>query len=237
MWIFCGGMFRSDSTLQYQIASHIVEHYGVGRRITWFKAEEFDSVRQSENDDRQILVCKAHRLSPPIRQELQDRGGRVLTVHRDIRDVVVSAMQKNDWTFWHIWKNGLLKKWTSQFDAWAAMPQALVSRYAELISGIDTEAGRIGKHLGVEISPEVAAQIATEYSFDRQKDRAREVRDRKENQQLDTKFDPSSLLHYNHITSGGVGIFRSALRPLEVDAIESECRDWLERWGYTTAEV
>ena len=30
MWVFCGGMIRSGSTLQYQIAADLVERLGVG---------------------------------------------------------------------------------------------------------------------------------------------------------------------------------------------------------------
>lgn len=33
MWVFCGGMFRSGSTVQYQVAAHVAETAGRGCRL------------------------------------------------------------------------------------------------------------------------------------------------------------------------------------------------------------
>lgn len=235
MWIFCGGMHRSGSTLQYQIVSHIIEKKELGHRIGWLKAEEFDQVRKTESKQSQLLVCKTHRPSGPILDELERNGGFVFTVHRDIRDVVVSAMKKHNWTFRHIWKNGLLQKWTGQFDAWAKLPQAIVSRYDDLVINIDQEAIKIAECLNVSIRPELVSAIADEYSIQRQKDKVKRINEKKQGKQFDDKFDPESLLHYNHIVSGDTGRFRSALRPAEISAIESECGEWMQRWGYESA--
>ena len=35
MIIFCAGMYRSGSTLQYQVASELVEKNKLGKRVEW----------------------------------------------------------------------------------------------------------------------------------------------------------------------------------------------------------
>jgi hypothetical protein len=237
MWVFCGGMFRSGSTVQYQIASHLVEHFGRGERLTWQKADDFASVKALHPDDGRLRVFKAHHLSEAIRDELHLAGGRVLTTHRDIRDVVASAIRKNGWSFHHIWKHRMLRRWTERFDAWAALPGALVSRYDDMIAHLDVEAVRIGRLLGMDVAADLAVTIGETYAIDRQRGRTEEVRLRRDRNELRTKYDGHSLLHHNHITSGEVGGYRALLRPAEIRAIESECGEWMGRWGYPIADI
>ena len=236
MWVFCGGMFRSGSTVQYQIASHLVEHCGRGRRITWHSPDEFDSVRRTHAAEPGMLVFKAHGLTAAMREELDRRGVRVITVHRDIRDVVVSALRKNGWTFRHVWKNGYLQRWTRRFEEWAALPGALVSRYESLFESLEDEVRRIAGLLGLPTDDTLATAVAAEYAIDRQRERTADIRGQQSRGML-AKFDPHSLLHFNHVASGEVGIFRHALAPAEIRAIEDACREWLDRWGYARADV
>jgi len=233
MWIFCGGMFRSGSTVQYQIASHLVEQAGLGRRVTWHSPDAFVEVRDRQRSDPGLLVFKAHGLTAAMRGEVEAHGARVVTVHRDIRDVVVSAMRKNSWSFRHVWRSGKLRWWTRRFDEWAAMPGALVSRYDRLVADLAGEAGRIGRLLGIDVAPALAATIAAEYAIDRQRERTAAVCDRRERGELAVKYDPHSLLHHNHVACGGVGMYRGVLAPAEVRAIEDECGAWMAHWGYS----
>ncbi len=237
MWVFCGGMFRSGSTVQYQIASHLVEHAGRGERLTWQKADDFAAVKSLHPDDDRLRVFKAHHLSAAIRDELDHAGGCVLTTHRDIRDVVASAIRKNGWSFHHIWKHRMLRRWTERFDAWAALPGALVSRYDDMVAHLDVEAVRIGRLLGIDVAADLAATVGETYAIDRQRGRTEDVRLRRDRNELLTKYDGHSLLHHNHITSGEVGGYRALLRPAEIRAIESECGEWMRRWGYPAADV
>lgn len=232
MWVFCGGMFRSGSTVQYQVTSHLVEHGGQGRRVPRYAPDEFDAARQAYAGTGGLLIFKSHGVSAPIREELESHGGRVITVHRDIRDVAASAIRKNGWTFRHIWKHGLLDRWTRRFEEWAGLPGALVSRYDTMIAALDTEAERIGTHLGLPVPRSLAAAIREEYSFDRQRQRVMEVQARKQRRELAAKYDDHSQLHYNHIASGEVGVFREVLAAAEIRAIEDACGPWMSRWGY-----
>lgn len=232
MWIFCSGMFRSGSTVQYQVASHVVERSGRGTRVTWHSPDAFDAVRREHSAAGRLLVFKAHGLTPAMRDEVEAHGARVITVHRDVRDVVVSAMRKNGWTFPRIWREGRLDRWTRRFDEWAALPGALVSRYDDLVADLPGEVVRIAAHLGCPVAAGDAAGIGAAYGIERQRERTEAVRQRRVDGAAAAKFDPHSLLHHNHIASGASGEFRRVLRPEQIRAIEDECGAWLAKWGY-----
>jgi hypothetical protein len=231
MWVFCSGMHRSGSTVQYQIAAHLVEQAGRGERITFHKPEAFGEVREAHAAGDRLLVFKAHGLSDAIRDELRAHGGIVITAHRDIRDVVVSAMRKNNWTFRHIWRIGRLRHWTTRFEEWALVPGAMVSRYDRLSVDLPGETVRIADMLGIPLAADAACRIAAEYAADRQRERTVAVQEERQRGQA-VKYDPHSLLHHNHIASGAVGGYRTVLRPAEIRAIEDACGEWMARWGY-----
>lgn len=233
MWVFCGGMFRSGSTLQYQIASHLVEWSGRGRRVSWHSPDAFEEVRRASGRDGAIMVFKAHGLTSAMREEVEKAGGRVITAHRDIRDVVVSAMRKNGWSFRRIWRDDRLRYWTVRFDEWATLPGSLVSRYDAVTADVPGEVRRIAAHLQIPVTDGDVATIADAYSLERQRQRAEAVRHQRAIVGPAIKFDPDSLLHHNHIASGGSGDYRSVLRPSQIRAIEDVCGEWMQRWGYT----
>lgn len=232
MFIFCGGMFRSGSTLQYQIVSQLIEDRGLGSRITWHSPEAFSEIRSVNSGSSQMLVFKAHKLTSEMRKEIEENGALVITVHRDIRDVVISAMKKNDWSFRKIWRNDRLRYWTGRFDEWARQPRALVCRYEDLVADLQGEIRRIADYLDISLSRGEIASLARSYSLDNQKLRADKVASQLQAGSNSGKYDPHSLLHFNHIATGGIGEYNKILQPAQIRAIEDECGEWMMRWGY-----
>lgn len=232
MFIFCGGMFRSGSTLQYQIVSQLIEDRGLGARITWHSPEDFSAIRSSTASNGQILIFKAHKLTADMLGEIEENGALVITAHRDIRDVVVSAMKKNDWSFRKIWRNDRLRYWTGRFDEWARQPGALVCRYDDMVKDLEGMIRRIADYLDISLSQDEVRSLANTYSLDNQKDRADQVAQQLQTGGNPSKYDPHSLLHYNHIAGGGIGEYKTFLQPAQIRAIEEECSEWMKRWGY-----
>lgn len=232
MFIFCGGMFRSGSTLQYQIVSQIVEDFGLGERITWHSPDNFPEIRRSHGSKHRVLVFKAHELTSEMEQEVEINGAIIMTVHRDIRDVVVSAMKKNRWSFRKIWRNNRLNYWTKRFDKWAQQPQAHIFKYGDLITDLPQTVQTIANQLGLAISHSQATELAKQYSIENQKKRTSEVDAKQKSGALNTKFDPHSLLHHNHIATGGIGEYKTFLKPHQISATEKQCSAWMSRWGY-----
>jgi hypothetical protein len=232
MFVFCGGMFRSGSTLQYQVVSRLVEDSGHGQRVSWHSPSDFRRLRNQGPYHDSIHVFKAHKLTDEMRDEIVNNGALSLTVHRDIRDVVVSAMRKNNWTFRRIWRRDRLRYWTMRFDDWSKLPNVFICRYDELTGDLPASIRRIGDYLGIKAGDKEVAMMAKEYNLDSQKKLVNEVAELFKGGGLSTKYDPRSLLHYNHIASGRTGEYRSMLKPAQIRAIEYECRNWMHRWGY-----
>lgn len=230
MWVFCGGMFRSASTVQYQIASHVVESACRGHRLPFDAEPDFTAEPPGSRAAAEYLVYKAHGVSEAMRSQVERGRGVVLTVHRDIRDVVVSAMRKNACSFRSLWRAGKLSYWTRRFEEWAALPGALVSRYDSLAVDLAEEVRRIAGHLGLDVGDAKRREIANLYAIDRQRERTEAFRAERGDDR--SKYDPHTLLHHNHIASGATGDYRSVLRAVEIRAVEEECGEWMARWGY-----
>lgn len=226
-WIFCGGMARSGSTLQFQIASELVERLGAGRRAGWYAGGNLAQAKRDHADTEGLLVFKAHRLTPAIQAEVQAQGGFVLCTHRDIRDVTASWMRMNDRNFSMVWHGGLLQKWTERFDEWAALPDAYVTHYSALKEDLAGEVRRVAQFLGLPASQSLVDSIAEDLSPQRQAERIA-----RQKLAPDQRMDPHTLLHDKHISHTSEGDYTRSLRTHEVDLIERHCAEWMALRGY-----
>ncbi len=69
MWVFCCGMYRSASTLQFQIATWLVKDAGVGQQVGWIDAKGFSEVRDSYANCTGLKVVKVHLCTDPMISE------------------------------------------------------------------------------------------------------------------------------------------------------------------------
>ena len=103
-FIFCGGMKRSGSTLQYNIASEILEKLTIGSREKYYPIHK-NYFKYELSED--LKTFKSHILSKEIEAEVKNNDAYVLLSYRDIRDVMASWQKKNNLIF--TVENGL--KW------------------------------------------------------------------------------------------------------------------------------
>lgn len=226
-WALCGGMMRSGSTLQFQIAARLVEEAGRGERVGWSRPGTFPELRDRHADAEGWRVFKSHDCTPEIREEIVEREGAGIYVYRDLRDVMASVMRKEGLAFDDLWESGYLDACVENFEAWTSLPGVLVSRYEEMVADVPGEVRRIGERLGIEVDDATSERIAAEFSMESQRDRARRVE-----REGAGRFDPYHLLHGNHITDGRSGSWRDTLRPSEVERIEARHGRWLSENGY-----
>ncbi len=236
MWILCCGMKRSGSTLHYQLAAHLVESAGRGQRVGWTEtfADAFDAYNQAPG----WKVYKNHNFSPDLAALLAGGQAKGLYVYRDLRDVFVSFMLKQDAPFERLWQRDILREPVEQFALWTAQPGMLVTRYETMMHDVPAEVLRIAAHLQLPLTSAQAAAIAHDYSIDRQKQRIESSRDPvKANGKA--AFDKHSLLHENHIseTHGQIGQWRAYLTPHQAGQIEARYGSWLASHGYTLSEA
>jgi hypothetical protein len=233
MWIFCCGMQRSGSTLQFQIAARLVEDSGLGRRVEWVPPEKFPELRARYADEPGWKVFEHHVCTPAMAEEFE-RGNAVgIYSYRDLRDVFVSNMKKFSVSFDDLWSGGFLDKSLGNYRRWTALPRVLVSRYETIIADPATEVRRIAEHLALPLDEERCRRIAQEYSVESQRKRiAGFDQDSLRDGVAGARYDPSSMLHVNHLQGGIVGDWKSRLKRREVALIEERGFAWLTEHGY-----
>ena len=222
MLVVCCGMYRSGSTLQYQIASAIVEHYCKGKRLEWNREIDIESVLK--NAQSQDCVLKVHDFTKQIEQAAKGNDVRFIYAHRDIRDVVVSLARKNLSSFNDVINSGIIEGMLRNDLGWNRQSPLLVSRYSDLLQNLEHEISRIGKFLDVEMDNSFAKQVFDDCNIENQK---KKIEKFSSEELVETgtskKFDPVSLLHFNHIAGGHIDGWVDQLSHDQVAAIEGKC--------------
>ncbi len=236
MWIFCGGMHRSGSTLQFQLTAHLVEAAGRGRRVEWAPADEFPRVREASRGEPGWKVFKTHHCTPAVAAEFAARNARGVYIFRDVRDVVVSRVRISGRSFDAVWARALDRA-LAAFDQWTRLADVLVSRYETVVGDVAAEVARIATHLALDVDRRECERIAAAYAPARQEERIREAvaAGRLRPGPGGRLFDPVSNLHVNHIGSGRSGDWRTALSAEELALVEGRARRWLTANGYPLA--
>jgi len=240
MWIFCCGMPRSGSTLQFQITAQLVEEAGLGKRMEAVKPAAFGKLRKQYAAEPGWKVFKIHTCTDKVEKEFHRQNAVGIYVYRDLRDVVVSTMRKSDMTFEALSSLGFLEDRFEEYQKWTSLPRVLVSKYEEMIAGLPAEVRRIAAHLGITLSAEAYQQIAAEHSLERQKERIEasiKNGNLREGVVKGMFYNPTTNLHTNHIHDGAVGGWKEVLSAEQVERIEAKAADWLVAHGYDiTAE-
>lgn len=233
-WVFCAGMIRSGSTLQFQLASSIVERAGLGHRMKYVPETEFETVVASNKSNIGIRVFKAHVCTQVMADLCRSENAAVVYCYRDIRDVAVSALRKFDMTFDALIDAKWLDQAISDFRAWTCVPNILISRYENMISDLRNEVFRISGFLGANIGEEEIALLAEKFTIPAQKQRIEAVRRREPGTIAieDVVYDEYELLHHNHIHKGEVGAWRFELSPEQQRFLTDRYKPWLLSLNY-----
>jgi hypothetical protein len=221
-------MQRAGSTLQFQLTAHLVEAAGRGRRMEWAAPDQLPPVLRQHERSRDLLIVKTHVFTDAI--EAQFRTGYAFGIYcyRDIRDVIVSIIQKESKPFDPVWVADRVASNLKWYDQWTRQPRMLVSRYETLIADVPAEVERIAAHLGLPLEAGQAESVAAAYTPDQQRQRMAAAKT--------GSFDPHSLLHHNHLSesAGQPGGWRSTLTPSQAAFIARPeiAGDWLLALGY-----
>jgi hypothetical protein len=232
MWVFCCGMMRSASTLQYQIAAAIVESAGIGEGVGVAPSPEVLERHRASSD---LYVTKAHLFRPDYAPLFAERQAKAVYIYRDLRDVVVSWMNMQRLSFDEVMDGDFVDAHCLEpYYQWMSVDDKLVSRYEDLMrDGPAAEAIRIARYLGVGLDGETLRAIAARYTLDEQKKRIRAFDyDERGVPVYNTAYDPDSLLHNRHITSGLTNRWQTALTGAQVNALERRVDEWLLAAGY-----
>lgn len=232
MWIFCGGMRRSGSTLQFQLTAHLVEQAGRGARVGPATPDEFPRLRAEYAERPGWKVFKTHRRTDEMLAELEKGSARGVYVYRDVRDVIVSRINRSGRSFERIWRESLDSVLES-FEQWTSLDAVLVSRYEDMVADVAGEVRRIGAHLDIAVTLEESQEIAAQYTPARQLERIRQAKETGlVERSARVAFDPVSNLHANHISSGQSEQWSTALSRRQLALVEGRAEGWLIAHGY-----
>lgn len=239
MWIFCGGMHRAGSTVQYLLTKEIVEYSGTGKALGYVKKQVFPEIYQKNQSQYKNIVVKSHRVFPDIVKLFECSEAVAVYVYRDLRDTVVSKIKKSEDSFQYSQVLKRIQLNLRSYYQWQQVSPILVSRYEEMVNNLEQEAIRISNFLGLEISSEFAANLANKYSINEQKKRISNIRNNSTNIK-ETKsgsiVDQETLLHDNHIHSGASEQWKSELTPIQVAFIEDQACEWLIAHDYPISQ-
>ncbi len=236
MDVLCVGMYRACSTWQYEVAAHLAERHRKGRLLGFVLGEDY---AQRERLVRGWRVLKSHEGHRGFAAALADGRARAIYARRDLRDVVFSFMFKRGMSFDEFLRQGLIHQVVENDRFWMAQPLRLDQRYEDLIEDPAAGVEGIAAHLGIELEPGEADEIASEYSFERNRKRTLDLKRRLaatvgdlDNPALSQIYDGRTLLHWNHLRDGRAGGWRERSTPRQRAAMHRVVGRWLIAHGY-----
>ncbi|MEM8544608.1 MAG: sulfotransferase domain-containing protein [Cyanobacteria bacterium P01_H01_bin.119] len=229
MLIFCCGLMRSGSTVQYKITESLVQKLGKGKGYGWLphieNREELFSLATEKDADNYYIV-KIHGYSPHFGDLIAQNQAKAIYVYRDLRDVVASFMSWRATDFNGVIRERWIEKVLKDSQNWESLPDIHISQYETLIGDLRGEVSRIADYIGLDVSEDIIEQVADECSIQKTKQKMQAME--KTGLNLDTK----SILHKNHIKSGKAKSYLGELTPAQIAFVEAKSALWMNAHTY-----
>jgi hypothetical protein len=237
MDVLCVGMYRACSTWQYEVAAHLVETHRDGQRLGFLIGEEYAA--QDSGGVHEWRVLKSHEGHRDFAEALASRRAVAIYGFRDLRDVVFSLMYKRALSFEALLRYGMIHQVRDNDRFWSNQPNILVQRYEDLVARPAQGVEQLARHLEIDLQPGEAAAVAAEYSFEKNRRRARDLQRRLRETGRDPSdpscslvYDDKTLLHWNHLRDGRVGGWRERATSRQRATLSRLMGDWLIEHGY-----
>jgi hypothetical protein len=222
--VICGGMGRSGSTWQFNVAKMIFEQLG------------HDDIGAGWVDDlpvfadHKLVLVKIHQYDPA----LAARSDLVLTSYRDLRDVLASSQRcfnrppsvaSAKMSVWHFEQWRAIADHVLRYeDLLERGKPAVADEMIDAILAAGDEATRRpdvrSRFSGQQIADAVEALRPDRGRGDREQDQA-----------------TNNGLYVNHITDGRQGSWQGQLPDEIVSGVESACGRWMRAHGYLSRHL
>jgi hypothetical protein len=222
--VVCGTP-RSGSTLLFNLVREMVR----------VKLDRIDGFFATENQYKNLLlnensffVKKNHEISWLLMRRIKMKLSIGFFTHRDIRDVVVSLMQKGwvqDFDDW-IDRKGL-HKIVNDALIYAGVKNMNFISYEELINDRIKIIENIQKILNIDSIEESLMNVIEKNSS------IEETKKRIENTLINDDHNRYTHLHRNHIADARVGKWKYYLSDEKIEIINSISKDYLIKFNYT----
>ncbi len=241
MLALCVGMYRACSTWQYGVVGSILERHREGRRLGFVEGIYFREKLDPPFDDSGWAVLKAHDAHERFAEILSTRKAVGFYAYRDLRDVVLSYMHKTGTDFDSLMERGFVELCLNNDRFWRAQPGMLIQNYDDLIAHPARGVGQVADHLGVTLEAGEAESIAEGMSWESNRRKVETLAERLRGEGAtpspddQSRFDPVSLLHWNHIRPTSPPGASKGGTPRQRGLIEQVCRPWLVAHGFESS--
>lgn len=244
MDLFCCGMYRSCSTWQYEVALEILKFASWNKKpvhvepLGYSTGPEYAKLAKARSFRGNLRVFKGHEGHPSFTKALFRGKAYGLYAHRDIRDVIFSLMHKRKQTFQEIVRTGMIHQILVNDRFWRLHPQVFVQRYDEIMASPAEAISEIAEFLHVELPQGEAQRIASAYSKEANLQRTAELKTQLAVKGIDLAdtenaevYDPSTLLHWNHIRTESKS-WRQSATATQRSILQEMLGQWLEANDY-----
>ena len=238
-------MPRSGSTVHYQLTADLVESQGIGKRVGYvdpLSLEALESLENEESDDK-FLVVKCHNYSEQAADLISSGKGKAIYVYRDIRDAMVSYMNRCSISFEEAMRldGGFVETTLSNYYKWNSVDTILVSQYEDMVDHLKDEVIKISDFLGLKITDEIAISLARKHTLIQEFQHIRHFDYEQEGTQINNthwegSYDPKTQLHQNHIRSGKQQQWKYFLSSYQLLQAEAIAHEWLNERGYPLSQ-
>ena len=234
MLVICNGMYRSGSTLQYNICRSLVEKLDIGKGEGFFEGNQlFNSQYQflEWSKDPLFHVIKIHDFYPKAVEMSLNGSVKICYIYRDIRDVAASLKNKDK-----VNARALITTLDAAIETYHKIkhvPNVLIQKYENVVIDIAQAIKQLVVFLGLKASEDEIEWVSKECSVENAKkvmsSLVASARDTQPHTSLQYLYDSKTLLHHNHISnnSGARGVWRVDLEQEEINLITDRYKSWL----------
>lgn len=235
MWIICAGSKRSGSTLQYNLISKIVEISNSGIRVPFHKQEDHHLIYEKYSKIKGFKVIKTHIITDEIKKLIETDQSIIFHCYRDIRDVVVSYINKG-WITKNIEDiSKLSQNYINEYNTLSEYSNNnfYSRKYEDFAFNIENELKYIQQKLGITLDAQVIQKIALELDKSNLLKFQKSIPEEEKVTEYNQIFNKTTLLHNNHINDGSMNQFLKLLNNEEIITIEKIAWLWLLNHNYS----
>ena len=220
------GMQRSGSTLLFNIINEVLKE-NKHKEDTFFEEERL--YKKLLQQELSTSVKKNHTYLPMVASRVKKGLSIGFFTHRDIRDVIVSSIQKGWLENVEEWvENERIRYMANNALLYAKTPNMNVISYEKLMNDKEAVIKEVATALGISLSERAIADINSRTSIENTKKKLAAIPEEK-------KLLYTDQLHKNHIADGKTGKWVDDLSADEIKVINELTKDFLLHFGYDTA--
>lgn len=226
IYILNCGIPRSGSTLVNLFIKELIK-LDIDKTDSYI--DDGISLRKFQHKKRNYVLLKTHRYFPSVLRYLVN--GRVVGVmtHRDIRDIVVSLIQKG-WCsdFNYFIESKELRAMVLSSIAYSEMESMNIVAYKDLKDDPLRILRDLSVILKINLNEREANEIVKRLSLQNLKKQTEKITAKGSIENVDR----STGLHNNHIKDGAIGKWRMILSEDQIKRINSEAEDYIKKFNY-----